>query len=416
MKTNVWGFVTSRSIAGIITLVLVVFAGGCKPGTGSLGVELIAEGFASPTFVTGIPGDSRLFVTEKSGVIWIVEDGQVLPTPYLDISNIVLDNANEQGLFSIAFHPMFAENGFYFVCYTGADGATVVARYTQSAANMNATDESSAKTILSVPQPAANHNGGQIAFGPDEYLYVGLGDGGGSDDVFGNAQDLSTLLGAILRIDIDTGDPYGIPPDNPFIDTEGAAPEIWAYGLRNPWRFSFDRDTGDLYIADLGQNTFEEVNFQPASSNGGENYGWPIAEGFECLDGGGTCGTQPGFTPPVLQYGQPAFQAVIGGYVYRGGMFPELNGSYFYADYISSRVWTFDAPDEIAPVTPVEQTASFIGLTRISSFGEGGDGELYVTDFGGGLRRIVFEPNADATKLPPLVTTLTLPFPRAPVR
>lgn len=401
---------------GIIALALVLVSTGCKQGTGRIGIELVADGFASPTFVTGIPGDSRLFVTEKAGIVWIVDGGQVLPTPYLDISNVVVDSGIEQGLFSIAFHPLFAENGFYYVCYTGANGATVVERYTQSTANVNTTDVGSAKEILSVPQPAATHNGGQIAFGPDGYMYIGLGDGGGSEDVFENAQDLRTLLGAILRIDVDGGDPYAIPPDNPFVNMEGAAPEIWAYGLRNPWRFSFDRDTGDLYIADVGQSTIEEVNFQPASSDGGENYGWPIAEGFECLDGGGDCGTQVGFTPPVLQYRQVAFQAVIGGYVYRGGMFPELDGTYFYADHISSRVWTFDALDEIMPVTPVEETAGFAGLTRISSFGEGGDGEVYVMDFGGGLHHIVFEPNNDATKLPPLVTTLTLPFRSATAR
>ncbi|MEX2015363.1 MAG: PQQ-dependent sugar dehydrogenase, partial [Candidatus Hydrogenedentales bacterium] len=200
----------------------------------------------------------------------------------------------------------------------------------------------------------------------------------------------------ILRIDVDNGDPYSIPLDNPFANKQDAEPEIWAYGLRNPWRFGFDRETGDLYIADVGQNAFEEVNFQPASSNGGENYGWPIAEGFECLGGGGDCGSDPGFTPPVVQYGQPVFQAVIGGYVYRGDMYPEIQGLYFYADHLSNRVWTFPAPDAIMPVVPTEQTASFAGLTRISSFGEGGDGELYVTDFGGSLHRIVLEPPDDA--------------------
>jgi glucose/arabinose dehydrogenase len=345
-------------------------------------LNLAADGFDQPVQVVDAgDGSGRLFVVEQPGRIRIVQDNQVLPEPFLDLSDLV-SCCGERGLLSVAFHPDYAENGEVFVDYTDVNGDTVVARYQVSAADPSRADPASARIILSVKQPAANHNGGLLLLGPrDGYLYIGLGDGGGGNGQ--NGQDLSTLLGKILRIDVDrtsAGLPYSIPPDNPFVDQPGARPEIWAYGVRNPWRFSFDRVTGDLWIGDVGSATYEEVNEQPAASPGGENYGWDLMEGRECRAEGGC----DAFVAPVSGFDHDEGCVVTGGYVYHGTGMPELEGIYLFADYCSGRVWGLvrDTGATWTRLDPVET-----GL-RISSFGEDATGELYVVDIQGVIYRL----------------------------
>jgi glucose/arabinose dehydrogenase len=325
-----------------------------------------------------------LFIVQKSGVVLIYFDKQVLETPFLDISSLTSQNS-EQGLLGLDFHPDFKNNGEFFVDYTDVNGDTVVARYQVSGDDPNLADPNSAEQLLFVDQPFPNHNGGNVIFGPDGYLYIGLGDGGSQGDPNNNGQDLSTLLGSILRIDVDNteGDkPYAIPDDNPFVDDPNAAPEIWDYGLRNPWRFSWDRETDELYIADVGGGVYEEINVEPAGS-GGNNYGWVIMEGSECYQGA-DCSTD-GLTLPVAEYTHEFGCSVTGGYVYRGDNQESLIGLYFFADYCSGLMWALGKNDagEWIMSEPIES-----GLS-ISSFGEDRNGEIYVTDLNGGLYRLV---------------------------
>jgi glucose/arabinose dehydrogenase len=352
------------------------------------GLELVADGFDQPVQVVDAgDGSGRLFVVEQSGRIRIVHDGQVLPEPFLDLSDLV-GCCGERGLLSVAFHPEYADNGDVFVDYTDTNGDTVVARYQVSATDPNRADPASAEVILSVDQPAANHNGGLLLFGPkDSYLYIGFGDGGGGNGQ--NGQDLSTMLGKILRIDVDSPSSslpfkYSIPRDNPFVDQPGARPEIWVLGLRNPWRFSFDRVTGDLWIGDVGSATYEEVNYQPVASPGGENYGWDLMEGYECRAEAG-CDK---FVAPASGFDRDEGCVVTGGYVYRGTEMPELEGVYLFADYCGGRVWGLvgDASNTWTLLDPVET-----GL-RISSFGEDAAGELYVVDIQGAIYRLIPSP------------------------
>jgi glucose/arabinose dehydrogenase len=352
-------------------------------GVFDFGLDLVADGFDQPVQVVDAgDGSGRLFVVEQPGRIRIVQAGQVLSEPFLDLSDLV-GCCGERGLLSVAFHPDYPDNGDVFVDYTDTNGDTVVARYQVSAADPNRADPASAEVILSVEQPAANHNGGLLLFGPkDGYLYIGLGDGGGGNGQ--NGQQLSTLLGKILRIDVNRpsgGLPYSIPPDNPFVDQPGALPEIWALGQRNPWRFSFDRVTGDLWIGDVGSATYEEINHQPAASSGGENYGWNLMEGHECR-AGGDCDE---FVAPVSGFDRDEGCVVTGGYVYRGTEMPELEGVYLFADYCSGRVWGLlrDASNAWIRLDPVET-----GL-RISSFGEDAAGELYLVDIQGAIYRLL---------------------------
>jgi glucose/arabinose dehydrogenase len=375
---------------GLIAVALAL-AGRASTAVGDSGVfafelELVADGFDQPVQVVD-PGDNshRLFVVEQPGRIRIVRDGQVLPEPFLDITDLV-GCCGERGLLSVAFHPDYASNGDFFINYTDGNGDTVVARYQVSVADPDRADPASTETILFVEQPAANHNGGLLLFGPrDGYLYIGFGDGGGGNGQ--NGQDLGILLGKILRIDVDGtsgGLPYAIPPDNPFVDQPGAHPEIWALGLRNPWRFSFDRDTGDLWIGDVGSATYEEVNYQPAASPGGENYGWDLMEGVVCRAEGG-CDE---FVAPVSGFDRDEGCVVTGGYAYRGSAMPDLQGVYLFADYCSGRVWGLlrDASDAWVRLDPVET-----GL-RISSFGEDASGELYAVDIQGAVYRLLAAP------------------------
>jgi glucose/arabinose dehydrogenase len=349
------------------------------PSTIRLGFEPLPARVDRPVHVTHAgDGSGRLFVVEKRGRIVILRDGQALPTPFLDISAIVGSSGSEQGLLGLAFHPRYAENGRFFVNYTDRSGDTVVAGY-QASADPNVADPGSAKQILSIDQPAPNHNGGLVLFGPDGYLWIGTGDGGGAGDRFGNGQNRQSLLGKMLRIDVDSGDPYGIPPDNPFVGSPDARPEIWAIGLRNPWRYAFDRATGDLFIADVGQNAWEEVHVQRAGSRGGENYGWPRMEGKHCYPADSRCETS-GLVLPVAEYSRDLGISVTGGHVYRGSASPSLTGLYFFADYGSGRVWSLDEP---SPDTwrMVELADTSI---QISSFGEDEAGELYVAGLGDG--------------------------------
>jgi glucose/arabinose dehydrogenase len=318
-------------------------------------------------------GSARLFVIEEQGRIRVVKNGALLDAPFLDIVGRVGSSASEQGLLGLAFRPDYKSSGFFYVYYTDRRGNTVVSRFS-SQPGQDQADAGSEHVLLQVDQPAANHNGGQLAFGPDGYLYIGLGDGGGAGDTYGNGQNQGSLLAKILRIDVTGGDPYAVPRDNPFAGQSGVRPEVWAWGLRNPWRFSFDRLTGDLYIADVGQNNYEEVDFQPASSKGGENYGWSIMEGKHCFREQGC--DQSGLTLPVAEYDHSQGCSITGGYVYRGLEFPTLAGIYFFGDYCSGRVWGLarDAGGawQMAELASTGQ--------QITAFAEDESGALYTLD------------------------------------
>ncbi len=347
----------------------------------------VVDGFDRPLgVVQPDDGTDRLFVVEQSGQIKIVADGAVARRPFLDLTGVVDTNGSERGLLSLAFHPDYAENGFFYVDYTDTNGDSVIARYRVSD-DPSLADPESEQVVMRVDQPFPNHNGGLLLFGPDGYLYVGFGDGGSAGDPHGNGQNLGTVLGAILRLDVDPDavtdeTPYLIPEDNPFVNEAGARPEIWAYGLRNPWRFSFDRETGDVWIADVGQNAWEEVNYQPAESGGGENYGWVMREGAHCYPEGDTCSTE-GLVDPVAEYSRDLGISVTGGYVYRGEAVSDLNGTYLFADFGSGLIWglTRDGDDWVM-TEPLET-----GLT-ISAFGEDLAGELYLTAFDGTVYRV----------------------------
>ncbi len=328
-----------------------------------------------PVAITNAGDDSgRLFITLQSGRVAIYDGTQVLPTPFLDISSLVYCCA-ERGLLSVAFHPDYKTNGYFYVYYTRlSDGAIVIARYHVSA-DPNVADSTSADPLLVVPHPSAsNHNGGQLQFGPDGYLYIGTGDGGTGG---ANSQDGASLLGKILRIDVDSSSPYAIPADNPFVSDPAVADEIWALGLRNPWRFAFDRSNGDLLIADVGQSLWEEVDFQPASSTGGENYGWPCYEGNHTYNNSAICTAHGILTYPVLEYSHDDGCAVTGGYRYRGSAYPSLYGAYLYGDLCSGNMWGG---------TPSGTNWSSVILSNtgfaITTFGEDQAGELYVADYG----------------------------------
>jgi glucose/arabinose dehydrogenase len=339
--------------------------------------ERVASGLSDPVSITHA-GDARLFITLQSGLVMIFDGTRLLTTPFLDVRNLV-SNGNERGLLSIAFHPHYAENGFFYVNYTNTNGHTVVARYHVSS-DPNRADANSAQQILFVEQPFENHNGGQLQFGPDGYLYIGMGDGGSGGDPGNRAQNKNELLGKLLRIDVDGAFPYAIPPSNPFANG-GGRPEIWAYGLRNPWRFTFDRATGDLWIADVGQGSWEEVDVQRVTSIGGENYGWRTMEGTHCFNPSTNC-NRTGLVLPVLEYNHAGGAcSVTGGYVYRGTQSPRLQGTYIYGDFCNGRVWgaTLDQQG-------LATISSFVDTTfNISTFGEDVNGEVYVADYSGGV-------------------------------
>lgn len=344
------------------------------------------------------PGDgtNRLFVIEQSGVIWVFQnDSNVTQKKvFLDIQDRVNDSGNEQGLLGLAFHPDYENNGYFYVNYTASNpNRTEIARFSVSPQNPDSADKNSEFQILSFNQPYANHNGGKVAFGPaDGYLYIAVGDGGSGGDPQCNAQNLHTLLGSILRIDVDTtigNQHYGIPAENPFAgNAEGYREEIYAFGLRNPWRFSFDPVTNWLWAGDVGQNTYEEVD---VISNGG-NYGWNIYEGFHCYTSAPPCQTQPcdttGLKMPVVEYSHSLGISITGGYVYRGASVPELSGKYIYADYGSGRIWSL----EYDGVNPPANTLLMDTNLLISSFGVDQNQELYICAFDGKIYR--FKPTS----------------------
>lgn len=350
------------------------------PLLSALRATVVVSGLAAPVHLTSPPGDARLFVVEQAGRIRIVRSGQLLTEPFLDITDIV-GSGGERGLLSVAFHPGWATNGYFFVNYTDLSGATRVERY-RASSNPDRADRTTARLILTVDQPFSNHNGGLVVFGPDGKLWIGMGDGGSRDDPQGNGQNPATLLGAMLRIDVDAGDPYAIPADNPFRTVPGARPEIWAIGLRNPWRFSFDRSTSDLYIADVGQEDWEEVNVVSAAA-AGLNYGWKVMEGRHCFRTA-SCNTA-GLTTPLLEYGHDVGCSITGGHVYRGAALPSLRGHYFYGDYCRGWIRSFRRTDA-GPAD--EREWPIAGLGRILSFGEDSAGELYVLTDAGRVYRL----------------------------
>jgi glucose/arabinose dehydrogenase len=357
-----------------------------------IGLEPFMTGFEDPVYLTyaseAPPWASRLFVVEKTGRIQVVENGQVQPAPFLDIVDRVGSKGNEQGLLSVAFPPNFDTSEVFYVDYTDLRGNTVVARYELMGRDPPQGDPNSEQKLLGIVQPASNHNGGQLQFGPDGYLYIGTGDGGRAGDPWGNAQNPGVLLGKMLRIDVGGSDTYRIPSNNRFLDWPDARSEIWALGLRNPWRFSFDRATGDLYIADVGQNTYEEVNFQPAQSTGGENYGWNIMEGGHCFAPARECDST-GLILPVAEYDHKLGCSVTGGYVYRGGRYPKMTGVYFFGDFCSGLIWGLRrrASGEWDMALLLESDVA------ISSFGQDGAGELYVLDYNDGtIYRLIAAP------------------------
>ena len=352
-----------------------------------LAVELVADGLDDPVHLTAPAGDARLFVVEQAGRIRVIAGGALLAAPFLDIGSQVL-SGGERGLLSVAFHPDYASNGFFYVNYTREpDGATRVERY-EVTADPSVADPNSALELLTVSQPFSNHNGGLNAFGPDGMLYIGLGDGGNGGDPDGNGQDSTTLLGSILRIDVDGGVPYAVPPDNPFVGRAGAD-EVWAYGLRNPWRFSFDRMTGDLYVADVGQFEWEEINFTPFTSAAGLNYGWNVMEGQHCFDPSQGCSTT-GLVLPVLEYGHVGGNcSVTGGHVYRGAAMPEIQGHYFYSDFCTGFLRSF----RVTGSGIADQAEWDVGvLGNVTSFGEDSAGELYIVARQGSVFRLVEAP------------------------
>jgi glucose/arabinose dehydrogenase len=360
----------------------------------TVSLQQVADNLADPVAITHA-GDTRLFIVLQGGQIVIWNGGPaVLPTPFLDVRQLV-STGGERGLLGLAFAPDYAQSGHFYINYTDRAGDTVVARYSRSSSDPNRADPASARTILTVDQPFSNHNGGALAFGPDGYLYIGLGDGGSANDPGNRAQNLTDLLGKMLRIDVSQGNPYAIPPDNPYVVSGGARPEIWASGLRNPWRYSFDRVTGDLWIADVGQGSREEINLQPASSDGGENYGWRIMEGSNChIPPSSNCNPAGTLVEPVIEYGHTnGACSVTGGYVYRGTRYPRLGGMYIYADYCNGVIW--GATRLASGIFNIRTL--FDASFPISTFGEDVNGELYVADHGNGrIFRIV-----DSSQLPP---------------
>ena len=343
-------------------------------------LEPVFTGLDQPLYLTHSgDGSGDIFIVEKGGTIRIVKNGQVQNRPFLDITTRVGSSGSEQGLLSVAFHPDYKNNGFLFVDYTDTSGNTVVARFT-AASDRNSADSNSFKKILGFQQPFQNHNGGQLAFGPDGMLWIGAGDGGSAGDPQGNGQNTNTLLGSILRIDVDHGDPYAIPADNPFANGSGGKPEVWAFGLRNPWRFSFDRLTHDLYIGDVGQSTWEEIDFVSSALQPGLNFGWNRMEGTHCYPPNSSC-DKTGITFPVAEYSHaPGNCSVTGGYVYRGAQYPEIDGVYFFTDYCSGAIWAL--ADDASGNWTQNQVGQ--GKAGYSSFGEDGNGELYVTDLSNG--------------------------------
>ena len=387
------------ALVTVLALLAACSGGGGAPGTADtplppppaspllLAVRQVASGLDTPVFLTAPAGDRRQFIVERPGRIRIVQNGALLALPFLDISARV-SVAGEGGLLSIAFHPQYARNGLFFIYYTDRAGDIVVERRSVSP-NPNLADPTAVLEIIRIPHPGfSNHYGGLVAFGPDGYLYLGTGDGGGTGDPAGNAQNLASLLGKLLRLDIkdaSAGAPYAIPAGNPFASQAGRRAEIWAFGLRNPWRFAFDG--GTLVIADVGQDNREEVDLSPLAQ-GGLNYGWNIREGSVCYKAASCAGAQ--FAAPALEYDHATGCSITGGYVYRGLAIPELAGHYFYSDFCGGFLKSFVGAGTGAGPGVREQAGWDIGkLGGIVSFGQDADGELYLLGAGGVVYKLV---------------------------
>ena len=367
--------------AGVVTLAIAAcHSDSTGPGDGGsplppgIGLKLdpfITAGLASPVFLTQPLNDGRIFVVEQGGRIRVVKNGVLQTTPFLDISTRVL-SGGERGLLSVAFHPQYATNHFFYVYFTTqTNGDIRVERFTTTS-NPEVADPTTAKLIITAPHSTyANHNGGLLTFGPDGMLYAGLGDGGGGGDPLGNGQNFNSLLGSLLRLDVDHGDPYAIPSDNPFVGQANHRGEVWAKGLRNPWRYAFDAPTSLLYIADVGQDLHEEVDVV-ATNRAGLNYGWPVMEGLSCYNAA-TC-TQTGFELPLIDYGHNGPCSITGGYVYRGSAIPAISGHYFYSDYCAGFLKSFRYQNGVA----VDQKDWGLTTAAVASFGVDFAGELYI--------------------------------------
>jgi glucose/arabinose dehydrogenase len=374
-----------RRAAAVTTALIMTLAALHAASAQAIRLQLqpIAGGLAEPVFVTGTgDGSGRLFIVEQAGIIRAYVNGAIRSRPFLDIRDRVLAGG-ELGLLSVAFHPRYKENGRFFLNYTTDSGGrlrTVIAEYKTVPPTSNVANRGE-RVLLTIPQPFRNHNGGLNMFGPDGMLYIGLGDGGSGGDPQNNGQRLDTLLGKILRINVDGALPYAVPPDNPFVTRKKARPEIWAYGLRNPWRFSFDPAANRAFVGDVGQNAWEEIDIMER----GRNYGWRIMEGAHCYSPPSGCPTA-GLKLPVAEYSHTDGCAVTGGYVYRGTRIPSLVGKYVYGDYCSGRIWTLSGGGP--------WTASLLLATslRISSFGTDDAGELYVVDHDGNLFKLIPAP------------------------
>lgn len=382
----------------------VLAAGAATAAQAQLTTETFASGLDRPVFMTHAnDGSGRLFIIEQEGAIRIVDaDGNLLPIPFMDIDPIVTggtSGGNEQGLLGLAFHPDYATEGAegegkFYVNYIGSGSDTYIMEYSVSSISPNIADTNSARLVMFIDQPFSNHNGGWLGFGDDGYLYIAQGDGGSGNDPGNRAANLNNYLGKMHRIDIDSPDDfpsdpnhnYAIPSDNPFVGTSGALDSIWHYGLRNPWRSSFDRETGDLWMADVGQSAREEVNHD-IGNLGGNNYGWRCREGS--ISTGLSCGSS-GFVDPVYDYTRAGGNcSVTGGYVYRGcELGEEYQGLYFFGDYCGGNVWTLDQDNGYA------RTTEFNFGFGLSSFGEGEDGELYIADLFGGIVYRIINPDA----------------------
>ena len=366
----------------------------------------LAGGLEFPVYITHAgDGTGRVFVIEQRGRIRIIKDGKLAQVPFLDITDRV-SCCGELGLLSIVFPPDYVDKNYFFVNYTSSSrsprhsrsGDTVIARY-RITSNADIADPDSEEVLLMIEQPSVIHNGGQMAFGPnDGYLYIGTGDGGPAHDPDNRGQDTTTLLGKILRIDVESGGlPYSIPTTNPYYQTDGYRSEIWALGLRNPWGLSFDRQTGNLYTADVGQSEYEEINFQSVSSKGGENYGWKIMEGMHCFRSQGCDST--GLTPPVAEYHHSLGCAVVGGHVYRGSRYPEMQGIYYYADFCTGQIWGLKQQDGVW-----RNTILFDAPFQISTIGEDEDGNLYVADYTYGSIKMLADTSVVAIATPDITS------------
>lgn len=384
---SVAGAYQVSATSGSITGTAAVTVTAVPPVDINLGLVFLTNDFVFPTFLTSPPGDPRLFIVERAGRIRIYKAGAVVATPFLDITTMVKSDEGEQGFVGLAFDPSYSTNGRFFVSYVALDGSSVLASYTVSG-NADVANAGSRVERLVVPHPAtAYHYSGGIQFGADGYLYMALGDGGESTDPNGRGQSLADLLGNIIRIDVSGAAGYAIPASNPFEGMAGDRGEVWSYGLRNPWRFSFDRATGDLYIGDVGQDTREEINASPALTGAGRgtNYGWAIMEGSTCYLAS-SC-NQTGLTLPVVEYDHDPRCSVTGGYVYRGAAIPALQGTYFYSDFCVSVTRSFRLVGGVA--TDQREWSTLAPASNVVSFGEDAAGELYLVTRSAGIYRVV---------------------------